>query len=167
VGIFDDSGHKCGFKQVGGVQYNNSWEFAAKTCFEHGYKVAAATASVGQELWCGNTATPSCPQLNSAHGVPCPGNKSETCGDAWQLEVFKWDDCKTDGPQPPQPGSRAKAGLSISWAKGATRDEANKAVAHPIPSAVLAPALPAEEAKRDELQRSMTTGWGAWLHSNM
>ena len=165
-GLFDDHKHQCGFKQVGGMQYGNSREFAAKACFNAGYKVAAATASAGQELWCGNTPTPPCPKLPKAKGVPCPGNKSETCGDAWELEVFKWDDCHTGAPPAPAPGG-AMAGLSISWAKGATRDEANKAVAHPIPSAVLAPSLPAEEAQRDQLQRSMTTGWGAWMHASM
>ena len=170
VGIFDDHGggmhHKCGFKEVGGPPLGqNTRESAAKACFEAGYKVAGAQGSKGEEVWCGNTATPSCPKLNTAKGVPCLGDKSETCGDAWKLEVFKWDECHADAPPPPPPG--AKAGLSISWAKGATRDEANKAVAHPISSAVLTPALPAEEAQRDELQRSMTTGWGAWMHSNM
>lgn len=170
VGIFDDHGggmhHKCGFKQVGGYNFHNTREIAAKTCFEAGYKVAGSTASKGQEIWCGNTATPSCPKLSNAKGVPCPGNKSETCGDAWKLEVFTWTECHAAAPAPGG-GGGAKAGLSVSWAKGATRDEANKAIANPIPSGVLTPTLPAEEAQRDELQRSMTTGWGAWMHSNM
>ena len=131
VGIFDDHGggmrHKCGFKQVGGYNFHNTRENAAKTCFEAGYKVAGSTASKGQEIWCGNTATPSCPKLSNAKGVPCPGNKSETCGDAWKLEVFTWTECHAATPPPaPGGGGGAKAGLSISWAKGATRDEANK-----------------------------------------
>jgi hypothetical protein len=58
-----------------------------------GYSVAAAQASLGQEIWCGNTATPKCPADPSVKGVPCPGNKSETCGDAWALEIIEFT-CK-------------------------------------------------------------------------
>ena len=166
VGLFNDSNHQCGFKQVGGMNMHNDWGVAASTCDQHQYKFAGATASKGQELWCGNSASPSCPKLDSSHqGVPCPGNKSETCGDAWVLEVIQFDECHATTPTP-APGI-GKVGLKVSWAKGLTRDAANHATAKPIPSTVITSALPDEEARRDELQRSMTTGWGAWMHSNM
>ena len=166
VGLFDDSHHQCGFTQVGGMNMHNDWEMAASTCDQNQYKVAGATASLGQELWCGNTATPPCPKLASGHkGVPCPGNKNETCGDAWVLEVIQFDECHAAVPAPS--GGTGKVGLKISWAKGTTRDDANHAAAQPITSDKLTSALPDEEAQRDELQRSMTTGWGPWMHSNM
>lgn len=166
IGLFNDSHHQCGFKQVGGMNMHNDWEVAASTCDQNQYKVAGATASKGQELWCGNIATPPCPKLDSSYkGVPCPGNKSETCGDAWVLEIIRFDECHPAAPTPPP--DIGKVGLKIEWAKGVTRDAANKAAAQPIKTAMLTAALPDEEAQRDELQRSMTTGWGAWMHSNM
>jgi hypothetical protein len=175
VGVFDDHGHKCGFKQAGGMNMGDDWAVAAAACSSRGYKFAGATASKGQEIWCGNTATPSCPKAPSHKPAPCPGNHSQTCGDAWFLEVIAWDACHPLGPAPPTPAPAppappsgpAMAGLSITWAKGATRAESLKAVAAPIPSADFTSSLPAEEAQRDALQRSMVTGWGPWLHANM
>lgn len=188
VGTFNDARHQCHFTQATTDHSGNSWETAAADCFSRGFKVAGAQASLGQEVWCGNTLTPACP-AEQHKSVPCPGNHSETCGDSWVLEVIEFSCDMPPVPPPPPPSNTVS--LNVSWAaippsdhtaliRSATAEavdvdatalrieDALSTMTHTeIPVDALGPTLPVAEAQRDLLQRTLATGWGPWLHSNM
>ena len=316
-GVFKDQGHKCGFKKLGGEDMSNTREKAAAICYEAGFNVAGAQASLGQEVWCGEGTGPECPKTDYTHVVPCPGNHSgvcctitqlyslaprvikrpsvawcickhclaahatyrsaaflcppsllrartfplptarqvsckvavepsqparlpaakfadqfrvyvartfvgcargwvvralvvracvvyaETCGGDFLLEVFTFECHSPPDPAPPTP-YHGDVGVEIKWAPmsmseyeellvtartSATAKARSSAIAQEdasvptaaeetallldalphvaIPAVALGPTLPVSEAKRDALQRSLATGWGPWLHSNM
>jgi hypothetical protein len=157
-GVFADDNHQCGFTNKGSSMSNDRLN-VAQACANAGFTVAGAQASQGQEIWCGNVAKPKCPP-SAGPVVPCPGNKSETCGGSWVLET--WTFTTTPGPPPDT------VGLSVAWSftpVGST--VASTATPVPIPTDRLTPTLSPAEAQRDALQRGLASGWGPWLHDNM
>lgn len=156
AGVFNDTDHHCGFKQQLGQTESNDWFSAAQLCANNGFSVAGAEAAHGEQVWCGNTLAPNCSSLHQYPDLkPCPGNASQTCGDAWVLEAISFR--LRDGPAAPA----AAVGVSVDW----SILPASSAV--PIPTKQLSPTLPVHEATRDSMQRSLASGWGPWLHNNM
>jgi hypothetical protein len=166
-GIFNDTNHQCGFHQAGSSE-SNDWLVASQACAKAGFPVAGAQSGSGNEIWCGTSATPGCPALAPDYPnlQPCPGNHSQTCGDAWALEVINFKTL-------PGPAAADSVGVAVSWqmlnatASSAASTSRQQEQPVPIPVDRLTPALPAVEAQRDALQRSLAVGWGPWLHRNM
>eukprot|EP00750_Incisomonas_marina_P011382 INCI16371.1.p1 GENE.INCI16371.1~~INCI16371.1.p1 ORF type:complete len:914 (-),score=108.51 INCI16371.1:2333-5074(-) len=155
AGVFNDTGHHCGFEQRGQME-SNDWFSAAQVCANSGFSVAGAEASHGEQVWCGNTVSPNCSSLDKyPHLKPCPGNASQTCGDAWVLETISF----RTRDEPTAPASYV--GVSVAWSTQ------HSVSAVPIPTRQLSPTLPVPEATRDSMQRSLASGWGPWLHNNM
>ena len=108
-GIYNDTGHQCGFKATG-TDDQNTLEKAAAACATAGHTVAGAENGMGTEIWCGDTLSPNCPKLDGYNrSKQCPGNKSEKCGDSWVLQTVAMDCKKTMPPAPTQ------VGLSVKW----------------------------------------------------
>eukprot|EP01045_Picozoa_sp_COSAG04_P000646 COSAG04_NODE_17_length_40288_cov_9.152728_2_plen_784_part_00 len=173
AGCYDDfPNNQCGFTKIG--SFNLTWQRAAELCHAAGFSVAGAEGS-GSETWCSDSLAPSCPKLPQRFcNNSCPGNASQTCGQGWTLEPIAFE-C-AQAPAPPA-SSGAQVGLTVSWGKlsysfagdhsivpGRPRADAPMAV---IGGASLSPSLPVHEERRDSVQRSLTRGWGAWLHHNM
>eukprot|EP01079_Euglenida_sp_SAG-EU17-18_P002855 gene2855-3450_t len=156
MGCFNDTNHQCGFHDMGVVP-SNSWDVAATACQAAGYELAAAQASLGQEVWCGHK-VPSCPKSPDGCKVPCPGNHSELCGDSYQLEVFGYT-CED------VPSNATGVSVDITWSEAVAPGSAMATV----PSARLGPlsSLPPEEFTRRALQRNLTKGWGTWMHNSV
>ena len=112
---------------------------------------------------------PECPKIDVPANklAPCPGNHSQTCGQAWQLEVLTFACHEVPGPPSPSPAP-AIAGLNITWTTVPNRETPpDRKTLASIPTQALSPALPVVEAKRDALQKALAIGWGPWMHSNM
>eukprot|EP01052_Picozoa_sp_SAG31_P008454 SAG31_NODE_427_length_15813_cov_13.679649_16_plen_526_part_00 len=80
MGCFNDTGSgpnfdgACGFVQVGqGNRINNSWEFAAQTCNQAGYSIAAVVDGLGAQILCSNS--PPTVGRNGAHAF----NRTRRC----------------------------------------------------------------------------------------
>ena len=146
AGCYDDKGHGCGFTAGSVSTRRNDWTVAALDCHKRGYTIAGAEAGNGAEAWCSNALPTACSALDAtACSHPCPGNSSESCGDAWVLQVLNYSVVCTATPK------AGKVRLRVSWGK-------DGAAPTPIPAAVLGPALPAGEARRDALQRRVAAG---------
>ena len=117
MGCFNDTGPAgpnfdgaCGFQRVGaGNRANNSWQFAAQTCNQAGFAVAAVVDGLGAEIFCSNSAPtvgrngcmrireseacnmtrthdPATPWVdypcNACNQTVCGGHRDQTCGGA-------------------------------------------------------------------------------------
>ena len=157
--VYNDTNHQCKFTQHGVFKATNDWMNAAQVCADNGFVFAGVQAGGGEEVWCSETLpyTPAtCPPITNYPTLkPCPGNKSETCGDAWVLETILFKTIVT----PAVPATFV--GVTIEWALLPSTMHV------PIDAKRLLPTLPAAEATRDALQRSIAVGWGPWLHTNM
>ena len=139
---------------------------------------------MGQEVWCGNTATPSCTECGAetpCSKVPqskCPGNHTEMCGGDYLLHVISFDCKPLPGPSPPPPPPTppppppGMAGLSIRWATVPNRQTVPpSSELEMIPKEALTPSLPPHEvcAKTKPLPHrhlfiSRGPSWAAVLH---
>lgn len=147
VGCFDDSNHQCGFHSGGKNADKNDWSFAAQSCHESGSRYAAAQASKGEEVWCGDN-VPTCPRLEESDcAVPCPGNSSEACGDAWKLQIFEYECSQSPPPD--------EVTVAVSWST-TSGDEA-----------LVVEKVAEVEQTRRTLQKGLATGWGPWVHNSV
>lgn len=138
---------------------------------------------------------PGSAELVGTIAFPAAGRFGFDCGFTAAAAAFVWIDghmvCQGGGVYAPAPGSmdnplwvrrlkpvpfRAHAyyaaaaarggravGLSVRW----SGSDAPGGAAQPIPAEALAPALPAAELLREQLQRGLQRGWGPWLHRDM
>ena len=85
----------------------------------------------------GDLARLKCQKLSqSACSNPCPGNASETCGDAWVLQTLSYAAQQAEAQGRPRHAGRRLGG--IEWSCPPV----------PVPVTALAPDLPPAEARR-------------------